>query len=310
MGWRSVVISQPARLSLARNALQIEQEPGKAQVPLEDISVLVLDQPQVTLTGQLLAALAQAQIAVLTVGSDHHPNGVLLPLLPHSRALKIMRAQLATSVPQQKRWWQRIVRQKIINQAELLARFKHKHASHLHSLATRVRSGDPENFEAQAARAYFPALFGIDFQRGQSRFYNAAINYGYAIVRAALARTLCAYGFLPAFGLHHCNELNAFNLADDLIEPWRPVLDGWILQQFPQETSGELSPKQKGQIVGVLHQDVHLSGHSGGDGKCTALAGIDASIQSLARALHAPGQVELVLPVLQAQALCEQDDLF
>ncbi len=310
MGWRSVVISQPARLSLGRQSLQIEQDQGKAQVPLEDISVLVLDQPQVSLTGQLLAALAEAQIAVLTVGPDHHPNGVLLPFLPHSRALKVMRAQLAVGAPQHKRWWQRIVRQKIANQAQLLLRFNRQPASHLLALVARVRSGDPENFEAQAARAYFPALFGADFQRGQARFYNAAINYGYATLRAALARTLCAYGFLPAFGLHHCNELNAFNLADDLIEPWRPVLDGWILQQFPNELLPELTPVQKGEIVSVLHQDVRLTGHSAPDGKCTVLAGIEASVQSLARAVHEPGNIELVLPVLHAKPLFAQDELF
>ncbi len=307
MGWRSVVVSQPARLSLAHSALQIEQEQGKAQVPLEDISVLVLDQPQINLTAALLGALAQEQIAVLTVGSDHHPNGVLVPFLPHSRALKVMRAQLALSAPQQKRLWQRIVRQKIINQADVLQQFGLGEASRLNALASKVRSGDPENFEAQAARVYFPALFGAGFHRGQVRFYNAALNYGYAVLRAALARTLCGYGLLPAFGLHHCNELNAFNLADDFIEPWRPLLDAYILRSFPHELAAELTAQQKGTVVAVLHQDHALLYQ---EGRCSALAGIDASVQSLVRILGDTGTQDLVLPCWRKSTPPKQEDFF
>jgi len=214
VGWRSVVISQPARLSLSHRALLIEQEAGKAQVPLEDISVLVLDQPQVNLTAALLAALAAEQIAVLTVGGDHHPNGVLLPFLPHSRSLKIMRAQFALTPAHQKRMWQRIVRQKVANQAAVLRQQGQADcANRLQTLLARIKVGDPDNIEAQAARLYFPALFGLDFFRGQERFYNAALNYGYATVRAAIARTLVGYGFLPAFGFHHCSELNKIGRA-------------------------------------------------------------------------------------------------
>lgn len=307
MGWRSVVISQPARLSCAHRALQIEQDQGKAQVPLEDISVLVLDQPQVSLSASLLSALAQEQIAVLTVGADHHPNGVLLPFLPHSRGVKVMRAQLALSGPQQKRLWQSVVKQKLRNQADvLLQQGQPEVATQVQSLAARVRSGDPDNLEAQAARVYFVALFGRDFQRGQERFYNAALNYGYAVIRAAIARTICSYGLLPAFGLHHCSELNAFNLADDLIEPWRPMLDAYILRQFPNELENQLTPQQKGVVVAVLHQDVVLTSQAG---RCSSLVAIDTSVQSLVRILNEPAKThQLALP--SCSGMQQQEGLF
>lgn len=120
MAWRSVVITRPARLSFKQRAMQVDQNGDTLRVPLEDISVLVIDQPQVSLTAQLLSAFASQQIAVITVGPDHHPNGVLLPHLPHSRALKVMRAQLNMSQPRRKRLWQHIVQRKIRNQAAVL----------------------------------------------------------------------------------------------------------------------------------------------------------------------------------------------
>lgn len=258
MGWRSVVIANPASLDFHHNALRIAQADQVAQIPLEDISVLIIDHSQVTLTAYLLAACADAQIAVLTVGPDHHPNGVLLPFLPHSRALKVMRAQLAQSLPAQKRAWQVIVRQKITNQAAILA---HKWPENtrginlLLAMSEAVRSGDPDNIEAQAAQRYFSALWDKNFTRNQQRFYNAALNYGYTVIRAAIARSLVSYGFLPAFGLHHRNEQNAFNLADDLIEPYRPLVDAHILNTWPQEPKRELEPRDKRDLIAFLHQD-------------------------------------------------------
>lgn len=315
MAWRSVVISQPARLSLVRGAMQVEQDAGTAKIPLEDISVLVIDQPQVTITAQLLSHLAAAQIATITVGSDHCPNGVLLPFVPHSRALKIMQAQLALSVPTQKRLWQHIIKQKIHNQAQVLERYGHAEAETLRLLASRVRSGDTENHEAQAAKRYFSVVFGAGFIRAQERFYNAAINYGYACLRAAIARSLCAYGFLPAFGLHHCSELNTFNLADDLIEPFRPLLDAHVLKNFPKELADDLTPIHKATVVNILHQDIATTSHQGKNSACTVLAAIDALVISLSQIVQdtspnaGVNAQELVMPCV-TKILPSTADLF
>lgn len=311
MGWRSVVIANPAALTLEDRALSIAQGQNSARVMLEDISVLVLDHPQISLTAPLLSACAEAQIAVLTVNASHLPNGVLLPYLPHSRALKVMTAQLAMSQPARKRLWQRIVRFKIFNQASMLDRVaKGNEANHLRQLAHDVRSGDPGNCEAQAAQIYFRGLFNPQFHRGQSRFHNAALNYGYAVVRAAIARTLTGYGFLPAFGLFHHSEQNAFNLADDLIEPYRPLVDAGVLTHFPEEPDRDLEPADKGRLVALLHEDVTLSSHSAADGRCTLLAAVEATVSGLsAIVLHDAPHERLALPRMDVESAISADDL-
>lgn len=304
MGWRSVVIGNPAQLDFHQRALRVQQEGNTAHVPLEDISILLIEHTQVTLTSALLSALADAQIAVLTVGADHHPNGVLLPYLPHSRALKIMRAQLDTSLPTQKRLWQAIVQQKIRNQSAVLA--QHTDADRdrraLLAMADDVRSGDPDNLEGQAAQRYFRALWGDDFTRNQPRFVNAALNYGYAVVRAAIARSLVAYGFLPAFGIHHRSEQNAFNLADDLIESYRPLVDTHVLKSWPLEPQRELSPKDKQQLVALLHRDITTTMT-----KQTLLAAVEATVVSLSQWLEYASPAVFVMPVLTNQPTYPED---
>lgn len=282
MSWRSVVIANPAALSLHDKALVVAQDGRQARVMLEDISVLVLDHAQITLTAALLSACAEAQIVVVTINASHLPNGALLPYLPHSRALKVMTAQLAISQPTRKRLWQRIVQHKIRNQGAVLAQLAKKDAArHLQRLADEVHSGDPDNLEAQAAQIYFSALVNPGFGRAQTRFYNAAFNYGYAVVRAAIARTLTSYGFLPAFGLFHHNEQNAFNLADDLIEPFRPFVDRAVLTEHRVEPDRDLEPTDKARLVSLLHAQIALTSHAAGDGHCTLLAGIEATISGL-----------------------------
>lgn len=304
MGWRSVVIGNPAQLDFHQRALRVRQDGNTAHVPLEDISVLLIEHPQVTLTSALLSALADAQVAVLTVGADHHPNGVLLPYLPHSRALKVMRAQLDISLPAQKRLWQTIVQQKIRNQAAVLARHTEadRDTRSLLAMADDVRSGDVDNLEGQAAQRYFRALWGDDFTRNQPRFVNAALNYGYAVIRAAIARSLVAYGFLPAFGVHHRNEQNAFNLADDLIEPYRPLVDAHVLRSWPLEPERELSPKDKQQLIALLHLDIATT-----ITRQTLLAAVDSNVVSLSQWLEHASPATFVMPMLTSLPIHQED---
>lgn len=281
MGWRSVVITRPAYLSFVDRALLIRQGEQQALVPLEDVSVVLLDHPQITLTGQLLSACAEAGILLLTVDASHHPNGLYLPFTPHSRALQMMRAQLAMKQPLRKRLHQQLIRQKLLNHATVLQSAGEADvASLLLNWADRVRSGDPDNLEAQGAQRYFPALFGRGFQRSQQVWVNSALNYGYAVLRAALARSLVCHGFLPAFGLFHRSEQNAFNLADDLIEPFRALVDFEVLAMCPVEGDG-LAPSHKQCLVRLLHKDVTTTQHAGG--RCTVLAAVEACVMSLGR---------------------------
>lgn len=284
MGWRSVIIANPAQLTLKDHALVVEQNDHRARVMLEDISVVLLEHAQVTLTVPLLSALAEHQIAVLTVNAAHLPNGVLLPYAQHSRALRVQRAQLALSRPNQKRVWQRLVHQKVSNQAAVLDICGEATvAKKLWRDASRVRSGDPDNIEAQSARRYFPALFGADFTRSDGRFFNHALNYGYAVCRGAIARSVAAFGFLPAFGVGHRSEQNAFNLADDLLEPFRPLVDLLVARSYSQEPDGGLSVEDKAQLVQILHQDIQLSSDGGRVERCSVLAAMEAVAKSLSR---------------------------
>lgn len=292
MGWRSVIVSKPAKLSLHNRQLRLEQEGGlEVEVPLEDISVVVLETPQAIITTALLAALAEHAVGVLTCDASHHPNGVLLPYLPHSRQTRVLLRQIALTEPQKKRAWQRIVAQKLTNQAQILAENRVDGAQLLRRLAGKVRSGDPDNLEGQGARCYFAGLFGQNFTRAGENWINNAMNYGYAIARAALARSLASHGLLPSLGLFHRSEQNAFNLADDLIEPFRPLVDLHARNNVPA-VEGDLSPTDKAALVALLNVDVAMP-----QGKMSVLSAIEYAVESLVR-LFETDDSALELPVL------------
>lgn len=299
MSWRSVLITQPGYLKLKDRALTVDQAGEQIRVPLEDISVILLDNPQIMLTVPLLSACAEQQVAVITTGADHHPNGVFLPFLPHSRGLQILRLQLGQSQPRKKRLWQVLVQQKIRNQAAVLDRQGHSAtARKLERMAEQVRSGDSTRQEAIAAQLYFLALFGRQFSRQQESRINALLNYGYAVMRALLAKYLVSYGFLTSFGLHHSNERNAFNLADDLIEPFRPVMDLHCLGLLEGEAVKEgLSPKDKSLLVGFSHEDIVTVDPDGELTERSLMAACEALVVSLQQRLR-DGGTGLHLPVL------------
>ena len=293
MGWRSVIISKPAKLSVKHRQLLLQQDEGNlAALPLEDLSTVVLDTPQVLLTGAVLSELATHGVALVCCDAEHHPNGVLLPFLAHSRTLNVMQKQLALSVPQKKRVWQTIVRQKLRNQSSCLERHRPGKGKHLANLATKVRSGDPDNREASAAQYYFSELFGAGFTRTRQGWYNSALNYGYAILRAAIARGLVAHGFLPPFGLQHKSQLNSFNLADDLIEVLRPVVDNWVVAQADRE-SPQLLKADKAGLVQLLYADVAMR-----RGNMNVLSAIEYMVEGLGRYCDSASLEELDWPTL------------
>lgn len=285
MVWRSVVINQPAKLKREHFALVVEQE-SSARVPFEDIAVIVLHHREITITHPVLSACAEYGIGLFSTGDNHQPNGVFLPYLPHSRATRMMRLQLAIDRPLAKRTWADIVRAKISNQARCLKLTKATRVDDLESFARRVRSGDPENLEAQASAIYFRALFGASFDRSQPIWTNAALDYGYSIFRGAIARGLVAHGFMPSIGLFHRSEQNAFNLADDVIEPFRPIVDLHVAKTRPTDDEAALSPANKADLVALLNLDVRTP-----RGTMAALSSIEHCVESLARVYepaHAP----------------------
>lgn len=220
------MIQNPAKLNLSKGQLRLDNDDGEHTLPIEDITALILESPQITLSAALLSHCQEYGVTIITCDHCHMPNGVLLPFQPHSRQSRVARIQQSWSEPLRKRLWQRMVQTKIHNQAACLELFAGKeNAKPLYAMVGRVQSGDPDNIEAQAARAYWTRLMGSDFRRGDSDLVNAALNYGYAVVRAFVARSQVAYGLMPVFGVHHNNELNAFNLTDDVMEVFRPFVD-------------------------------------------------------------------------------------
>lgn len=309
MGWRSVVINNPAKLKREQFALVVEQGVQTARVPFEDIATIVLHHREITLTHPVLAACADYGIALYSTGDNHQPNGVMLPFLPHSRGTRVMRLQQQLDKPTTKRAWALIVQAKIRNQLACLQLSKPMQPcpsaviGRLESLARRVKSGDSENMEAQASAVYFPILFAhrhpppLGFTRHLSCWSNHALNYGYAVLRGAIARALVAHGFMPNLGLFHASEQNAFNLADDVIEPYRAVVDLHVAQAFVPdecgERSGELSPKDKAALVGLLNVDVAMP-----RGKMTVLAAIEHSAEALLRMVDGGNETLLEWPTL------------
>ncbi|MEW5967117.1 MAG: type II CRISPR-associated endonuclease Cas1 [Pseudomonadota bacterium] len=301
MTWRSVMISRPATLRREKFALLIEQEQD-ARVPFEDIAVIILNHREISLTHPVLSACGEYGIGLFSTGPTHHPNGVFLPFLPHSRATRMLRLQLALGRPAAKRAWQTIIQAKIQNQATCLKLADKPDVGRLESLARRVRSGDPDNLESQASALYFRALYGNDFHRGQPRWINAALDYGYAVFRAAIARGLVAHGFLPALGLFHASEQNAFNLADDLIEPYRPLVDLHVIEHCLGHDVDDLLPMDKAALVSLLNVDMAMP-----RGTMSALSSIEQAVESLARLYEGGSENLLELPQLTGLALHQHE---
>jgi len=301
VAWRSVMISRPARLRREHFSLAIDQE-KTAFVPFEDIAVIVLDHREITLTHPVLSACAEYGISLFSTGGNHQPNGVFMPYLQHSRATRMLRLQLNIARPATKQAWAAMVRHKIINQACCLKLAGCKGAERIDSYARRVRSGDAGNCEALAASYYFPRLFGQGFHRSQNRWINAALDYGYAVLRGAIARGLVAHGLLPSLGLFHASEQNAFNLADDLIEPFRPLIDLHVASQSLNEER-ELLPGDKASLVALLNVDIAMP-----RGTMSVLFAIEQSVESLARFYENEHADSLELPILSGlrQHLREQ----
>lgn len=254
-----VEIAEDGRhLSLFRGFLKVSEGTTElGRVPLDDITALILSAHQISLSKNIMTALLERKVIIVTTGKNWHPLGLTLPLDAHYAYAGILRDQIGVSEARRKRLWQHLVRAKIENQKYILERFgtNRDKAQELAALVKRVKSGDPDNIEAQAARHYWPALMGTDFRRDRNLGgQNGFLNYGYTVLRAATARAVVAAGLNPALGLHHKSQVNAFALVDDLMEPFRPLVDGKVARFEGGED--ELTPAHKRALVGLLQLDL------------------------------------------------------
>lgn len=291
---RILDISEAAvRLSVRYSQLVIALENGgEATAPLGEIAALVISNPRVLMTQAVIAGIAENKGAVVICNGSHLPAAIMLPLEAHSTQTERFARQATLPQPQRKRLWQQIVQAKIGAQGKLL-RELHGDDAGLLAMAERVRSGDTENLEAQASRRYWPLLFAdTHFRRGrEGPDQNSHLNYGYAVLRALVSRAVCGAGLHPSFGLKHHNRYDAFCLADDLMEPFRPLVDRavyyWIQEHDPAEP---LDKAAKAWLVGPMMARYEV------EGECRTLFDVlAAAASSLAQAVMGEAK-ELRLP--------------
>lgn len=246
-------------LSLNRGFIVIQhgsEELGR--VPLDDVGVLLLSAQSVSFSKNILNALAERGCVSVLCGKNYTPQSMVLPVYSHYLFAKILKNQINSSLPFKKRIWQQVVVKKIMNQA-LTLRLCGKDSGFLERIATTVKSGDSDNREAYAARLYWKSLFGKEFTRDKDlEGVNSFLNYGYAIMRASMARAVCSSGLLPSLGIHHENHLNQFALADDLFEIYRPIVDYIVFNLNPAEET-ELNHEYKTKLADALWIKVHTS---------------------------------------------------
>lgn len=263
---RSLYFSNPAYLHLANEQLVIERKDQERKTaPIEDLGMVLLDHPQITITQALLAKLLANNVAVITCNETHHPTGMFLNLDGHSEQRLRFQQQIEASVPLKKQLWQQTISAKISNQAAVFRKRKLDERPLL-ALARSVRSGDSENCEAQAAVYYWKHLFPdfLAFKRDREGDPpNNLLNYGYAVLRALVAKSLVGSGLLPTFGIFHRSKYNAYCLADDIMEPYRPYVDREVCNIV--DDNGRflgMTPTMKQRLLSIPQLDVSIDGQT------------------------------------------------
>jgi len=293
------ISSARTHLSIRYNQLIIKEE-GKevASIPCEDVGVLLVDHRGTTYTHSVFTELLHCGAAVVLCGENHHPTGMLLPIESNTLQAENFRQQIEAKEPVKKRLWKQIVQAKIKHQAKLVGKDSDIYPI-LMLLRDKVRSGDPENIEAQASKKFWPVYLAdtTDSSRsasseqatslGMTTFHrdisglppNNMLNYGYMVMRAAVARALCSAGLLPSLGIHHRNRYNAFCLADDLLEPFRGFVESKVRDIYADiGPVDELEQSTKAKLLEVLHEEVNVAGFKG-----PLMVGLHRTMASLQR---------------------------
>jgi len=294
---RTLYFGNPAYLKTKNKQLVVELvDTGEVKTAaMEDIGVLILDHQQITITHSVITKLLENNVALITCNDIHHPTGLMLNLDGHTLQSQRFQLQVDASVPLKKQLWQQTVIAKITNQAHLLGQYRIANKTLLH-LVSRVKSGDSDNCEAQAANYYWKNVFPLfpGFKRArEGEQPNNLLNYGYAILRAIVARNLIGSGLLPTLGIFHRNQYNAYCLADDIMEPYRPYVDKVVWEIV--RTNGkflEMTPSMKQQLLSIPAMDVIID-----DEKSPLMNAVQRTTASLAKCFEGNSR-KLLYPVL------------
>ena len=291
MAYRNVVISSAVRITVKNEQLEISGE-ACGSIPVEDIRTLVLESRASTVSTYALSLLAERGVCVYLCDEQHLPCAVITPFCQNSRQKKQIELQFSQTKPKLKNMWSEIVVSKISNQAKCLEISGHEKecVNNLNALTRRVLSGDSTNVEAFAAMVYFAHLFGADFSRSDDCDINSALNYGYSILRGYICRTLAKYGYEPSIGIHHSSQLNNFNFADDVIEPFRPIVDLFVAKRC---LDIPFDKNVKRELINILNYEMEYNGE-----KHSVAYAIELTVQSIGK--NFTGEKEhLNLPVLR-----------
>lgn len=275
---RTLYFGNPAYISVKLSQLEIrlpEVEKSSSlpesfksgvvkSIPIEDIGVVVLDNKQITITHGALGALLDNNVSIITCDDHRMPIGLMLPLAGNTTQSERFRHQIEASLPLKKQLWQQTIQAKILNQSAVLYKQRGMECGNMEAWAKQVKSGDSDNLEARAAAFYWQSLFGNinGFNRDREGIApNNLLNYGYAILRAVVARSLVGSGLLPTLGIHHHNRYNAYCLADDIMEPYRPYVDKLITEIVDSgEPISELTTNIKSKLLSIPVIDVVING--------------------------------------------------
>lgn len=261
---RTLYFGNPAYLNLKNQQLVINKPDTEKPItiPIEDVGLLILDHNQITITQNLICKLLHNNVAIVSCDNRHHPLGLMLTIEGHTLQSQRYQSQIEATVPLKKKLWQYTVQAKVCNQAGVLALLNKEYADYLLQLSKQVKSGDTGNIEARAAVYYWSHLFPDIPQFVRDRFGsppNAILNYGYAILRAIVARALVGSGLIPTLGIFHRNQYNAYCLADDIMEPYRPYVDKIVLQLIQEgKDVTEVTPELKKILLNIPAIDVSI----------------------------------------------------
>ncbi len=277
---RTIYIGNPARLNVQQQQLLVKTDERETPIPVEDIGVLVIDHYQTVLTHAVLHKLLENNAAVITCNEKHHPTGLLLNLDGHTQQSEKFKAQLEATEPLKKQLWQQTVKAKLQNQSAVLDVWEIE-SKPIKKLISNVLSGDSSNQEAQGAKYYWKVLYNEEepyfFRERYGDYPNNLLNYGYAILRAVVARGLVSSGLLPTLGIFHRNKYNAYCLADDIMEPYRPFVDHLvkiIMTDLPEER--DLSKEIKRRLLEIPAMDIKIDGQ-----KSPLMVGLQRTTASL-----------------------------
>ena len=278
MGFINIFLNSEAKINIKNNQLTFVNSEKSMDYPLEDINSVMVDNPNSVVSFSTLSKFAEYGILTYVCDNKHLPNGIIIPFYSHYQTLTVYNMQINMPRPLQKNLWQSIIKNKISNQNEVLNICGYK--DKLKMLSSNVLSGDSSNNEAKASAIYFKTLFGRGFTRKSDELLtNSFLNYGYAVVRGCVARSVVVHGLLPFLGIFHHNQFNQFNLADDLIEVFRPLVDLYVKSEL--SNAKELSPAVKFGLCDLVNYDVMIDNQ-----KQTLNNAIDMFVESFAKSIN------------------------